>query len=516
MAGYVEPGSTMERRVVEKLKGIIEEHVDWTTLHTIPVVKWEWSKCMVRVNGEEYECSPLPYASKSIGEGLALQASTLRVVAGGLNGRVLLYKYPESILELRFMVGEALKAGAEAVVLIGGKGRRMSDAVLSSSIPVMNPDTPPGIPVVVLEADAARNLQREEARITVEVDAGLSEATGRTLVAGVNGDEGNVIHVSTHHDGLPGDAGFIERYSEILRDIVASAATVGGSSVILISFTAKEHGDPWLNSYTWSWGSRHLLGILSSKSELEKVVLDINVEAGGGDNASIVDNPAPILSYSSIPTGIHLNEAGAHFALDSLTYLGHGVPAVALTGLKPDVIINHEGLKRLTQHLVEAARDPEAMLRSMWRGLIGKLGDVPLEHRDLLARIHESSRLLGPRGAVRALTRYVSTLSSIYLVTGTGFHACISHMGYSAALRGCRGILEEASEMYGRVVAWGLSGIVLDARVKLKILEDVARRIDSATLIKSNELFNKTLELEACRQSLKGVVDERQEEHRDR
>lgn len=504
----VKPGSRSERRVIEVFRELVEDQADWITVYSTPVVKWDWRECVVEACGRRYECRPLPYTGKTTGEGRLLQASLPAAVRGDLSGSVLLYKHPTSILELRFLVGEALKTGVEAVVLVGeGVSRH---AVLSGSLPILKPSTPPVVPVVTV--DAASISECSEGVVRVYVDAELEEGTGGSILAGFNGRSDLSVHVSVHHDGLPQDTASIRDYIKLFKDTVLhlSRASEGRLTVVLASFTAKETGDPELNDYTWSWGSRYLLDIMDSKGLLENTLLDLNLEAGMDNRVIVKDNPVPLLSGSGEQSLQDvIDPRGVHFALDSLMYLRHGVPAISVTGLKNTV---RESVKRgqlnsileiLAKRVVEIAEDPGRALKEAWSSLLVKLGESRLELRDLLTRVLELSRLTGSLSALKALTLLSSSITFMYLVTREGLNTCMEHALLSRIAGECT--RSASGFKRGRIIAWSLDELIMDAEVSLseEVLSDIARRVDSMILVKNSELLNKMLELQVCRSCLK-------------
>ncbi|WP_042667720.1 aminopeptidase [Desulfurococcus amylolyticus] len=503
MVGVIKPGSASEKKFLETLRETLDEYFDWVTIYETPVLRWDWSKCVIEINGEEYKCRPLPYTLTGVGEGRGL---TAKGVSRELGGKVLLHEYPSNIHELRFIVGEALKNGAEAIVFMYEGGRPWDAAVLSSSIPVLKPDTPPGIPVVVLESNPRRMSGFNGERIRVETEARIHDGVGRTMLAGMSNGDKVKVHVSTHHDGIPDDSEYIGKYIELLRDILTIATRHSNVEVVFVSYTAKEIGDPQLNSYTWSWGSRYLLEILESKNLLDNTLLDINLDFKG-DVFEIIDNPIPLL-----PNPDTVNKGKTHFGFDSLAYLNHGIPSVTISGLSPGNVERdiYKDIGYVIEALLKIVEDPQSMLKRLWSELVKKHDAAPLEYRNSVTRIYESSRFTGVSNAVKALITYTSALASLYVIAGGEFHSCITHAPLYSLLGEYMNRVEYRLGERGRIIVWSLDNIILDAGVRLEpsLINSILKRIESFMLIKIDELLNNILELQVCRRSIQGASDE--------
>jgi len=511
------PGSNLERKLVARIRRELGEYVDWSSYYSTPVVKWSWDNCTISTGEDVYKCTPLPYTVKSVAEGIAKYVKSLRELHGSQEGYILLHDYPGSVYELRFIVGEAVKAGAEAVVLVGRGESRAGDSVLSSSIPTLTPDTPPSIPVVVARIDGGMLHELHGKRIRVEVSTYIGEATGETLLLGLHGDSEAEIHVTMHHDGLAWSSSIIDSYIGVIKQILLKARNTGfRPSIVFVSYTAKNTCDRQLFSYTWSWGSRYLLNILESKGLLEKTLLNINIDFHEDPGIRVVDNPIPLASTIGQYSGLETH--ASHFTLDSLTYLLHGVPAVSL--VESIKWVQDNGSSRLVdlawstiRHFPSSVTGAGEVLKSLWNGVKQRFSEAPLEYRDLLTRIYESNKVAGDREALRIMVKYTSIVASIYLVNDR-MHYCVTHGLYYPLLEDC---LKPHMGGRGRILVWGLDGLIIDTSTLISehALGDLLRRIDSARLIKYNRLFNKILEPIILGKQAGRMLDE-QEEHRDR
>lgn len=416
----VVPGTSNERKVVERIRSSLEDRANWINEVRLPVIAWEERSCRISLNGREETCLLNPYFNGSAElEGRAHVIENYNI--NKCSDICVLRAQPDiDVFSLRLLVSGLLRREDINAVLLAFNGPPKKLAFTFNSMPMDIVSSPPPKPVASISSELAGSIRNGE-YVRGHFSARAWEGEGSILIAGLNGSGEDVIHITAHHDKYFGGSGHssvgLRSFEKILQRL---SGTGGLPNIELISYSAKELGDRELTAYNFSWGSRYLLGVLERRGALERVRACINLD-------DIYERPGLMIAPGLEGLAEELMSSGAvghfgysHAGLDSLIYNMHGVPAIAVTsmpGQRSRELHNSEAdnegnveveqLAELSAEIVSriVRRDPRGLFSSerAYSSLIGFFGEAPSYVRALISRLARDRLGIPPREWLRGL-----------------------------------------------------------------------------------------------------------------
>ncbi|QOR94384.1 M28 family peptidase [Thermosphaera chiliense] len=457
-------GSRSESKIIRVLRNQLSEHVDWIDVLKTPVKTWIPEECSITIGNTGFKCIPIPYSLKSETEGYLSFEKDLQCGVGD----IVLMKYPENYYSTSIRVHEAFRRGASAVILYEeDEALTRKTVVTDPPYPSNTPGNPPPIPVVTVDHEAYRALKdmvknTSKLKATVRVVTVLKDSIGYTLVAGVNGSRDGEIHVATHHD----------HWFEGEGDSVAGLKTLVGlakqlrkvenkAHVVLISFTAKELGSPYISPYPWSWGSRYFLQVMRNKGFLENTLYSVVIDSVHAATPTVYYHPSLYKVFAeSLKPGWSAVPGGNHYSLDSLSYLLEGIPSMAITTLNNEyswrihyssldnrVNVNSDLIAAdLAEFLVKTilSSSPEKIdARGLWDHVSRDW--FPLEFKAIVAKARQAESVIGSQSVLRIATETFSDCASLRINDRAVFHG-----GLLSPLL----LIQEAGSEIERIIGW--------------------------------------------------------------
>jgi len=435
-------GSGSELKTIRFLRSQLSEHVDWIDVLKTPVKTWSPVECSIIVDNADFKCIPLPYSLTSETEGyIAFESDFQRGIS-----EIVLMEYPENYFSTSILVHEASRKGASAIILYEREEPAARKIVVTDPpYPSNTPGNPPPIPVVTIDyggLNALKDRLKASVRLkaTVRVRAELKDSTGYTLIAGINGSGDNEIHVAAHHDHWFEGAGDSIAGLKTLVALAKQLGSVENSvNVVLISFTAKELGSPYMSPYPWSWGSKYFLKVMKNKALLEKTLYSVVIDSVHTGNPTVNYHPSLYkVVAESLKPGWSAVPGGNHYSLDSLSYLLEGIPSMAITTLNnkyswkihytsldnqvnvnPDLIATE-----LSGFLVKTIllSSPEKIdAKHLWDYVSRDW--APLEFKTIVAKARQAESVIGSRSVLSITTAAFSNCASLRINDHVSFHA---------------------------------------------------------------------------------------------
>jgi len=520
------PGSEEERKYTRVLLRKLRDTVDWVKVVRFPVYAWS-SECGVEINGVVYDCAALPYSPP-----VTLDTKPEIVRHAGsrasseLRDNVVLAKYPESYVELRWLYYILSKASTELVVFYTNRDFLKADTVLGTAGLTFNPSTLPRVPVICVTSKVAGLLVKRHA--TVRVSTRVSSGEALLILAGINGPGESVIHVVGYHDTILGDPS--KTSSRVLPEIARYLKSrERRASIVLVSSSAREIGDWQFTEYHLAWGLRYLLELLDARGELSRVhgaVVLGPIHAAG--SLRLVAHPAlrEVVLSETRELSANVTIDYNHALLESYLYATKGIPALTATTLPRtwwyynSTLESQRGdednlVSRLTARLVNrlAESDYSLLLRELEDYVVKSLGEVGLEIRSVVFRARSLSRVLSARDYVREITKlgYTTfyTMCSDPLAINVQSDLLVDLS--ESAVNSLRRNLEECR---GDLVI-GNSDWYVVARAGSLLVEAFLRGYVERTVKNKNTLIDSSIVRFLCERALK-VSSHGVEEHRNR
>ncbi|MEB3773637.1 MAG: M28 family peptidase, partial [Desulfurococcales archaeon] len=244
---------------------------------------------------------------------------------------------------------------------------------------------PAPIPVGYVEPGRVR----EGEVVEVSVDADMRTSRGYIVEAG--GGE-NPVAVGAHYDRWY--TGFQDNILGVAQaGVLARMLLDKGGEVLLLAFTAEEHGAPGYASWYWAWGSRFYFTQLEESGRLEGMRAYINFDVAGNRGLTVSGSPQ-LISGTRLPV-----REWECPECDSLQAAVRGVPTISIHSLWSGEVLKiyHTPHDTPSNYNIESAA--EAVLEAYrlismeprWGALREVLGNTlsrgPLEARRLNAVI---------------------------------------------------------------------------------------------------------------------------------
>ncbi len=281
-------GTTDEHNVAMELKNLFQEHgADQVFLEHVNVMTWYEKECFLEIGGQRIKCYSLPYTLTDDVEASIVFANYYgdRIsLDNDPHGKVVVIPFPSDPDDAKFVLLKLYSAGALAVVfydILPGRYRRI--VVTGVEGFPFNYGAPPPIPAVsITKEDYLKLFMRRTDRVRIFINTRVDHGRyGYNVIAVYNGSKDHEIIYSVHHDhwftGFSDDLIGLEiilKFSKKLRRLNNRKYTT-----ILISFTAEESGAPGYRGWYWIWGSRKYLENRFVKSDLDNILLNINLDA---------------------------------------------------------------------------------------------------------------------------------------------------------------------------------------------------------------------------------------------
>lgn len=335
-------GTSIEHNVAMELKNFFQEHgPDQVFLEPVSVMTWYEKECFLETSNLRIKCYSLPYTlstdiESSIvfadyhGERISLDRSP--------QGKIVIIPFPPDPDDAKFVVLKLYSAGAFAVVffdVLPGRYRRIVITGVEGF--PFNYGSPPPIPAVsITKEDYLRLFMRriDHARIYVKTKVEHGRY-GYNVITVYNGSKDYEVIYSVHHDhwftGFSDDLLGLEimlKFSKSLGKMNNRKYTT-----ILISFTAEESGAPGYSGWYWICGSRKYLENRFAKSDLDNILMNINLDTLFTSNIHVSYNlflyniVMELVSHRLVDS--HLLEK-EHPYFDSFSFTLYGIPSITL------------------------------------------------------------------------------------------------------------------------------------------------------------------------------------------
>ena len=501
------PGSEQEYRVVDKLKSLFREYVDWVKVYNVPTDSWFEEECVLEIGDRSYQCKALPNVDKIIVEGKIVDAYVVNDeirLSRDVEYPIVFIEFPEELDETKYIVLELSRRGAVAVIFYDRFEDRYRRSVLNGDENYsFEHGSPPPIPAVSIKREDYTEIRRLGSdklvlRINARVVHGLES---KIVVAGINGSGENEIHVTAHHDHW--FTGFSDNLVglEVLYQVIKRLSREwSGVNLVFISFSSEEIGALNYASWYWAWGSRYYLKILDEKNMLEKVVVDVNVDAIYKLPLEIHGNPSlkPCIDRVSRKNTIKYRGYD-HMDFDSFSYTIHGVPALTITSLEsmdPIYHSNHDDGRDFNYEVLEKTVNTVIDLikcfdnnRPRYDALInhvrGELGDdVPLEVKVLMTKIEAlGDKIVDEDRRIRFVTRFLTSVNYIPSVK------LWYYTGILGDIISIKKILDELEEFMGREIRLkSFDRTILHIILTKYNAEKVRRLMNNYMIVEANRL----------------------------
>lgn len=430
------PGSREENSIIRELKSIFSEYIDWFDIIQTPSLTWFDKECLLECGSSVYKCRALPYTISAEIEGYPVEAVLDNGYIKLLEDReysIVFIEYPLEIDLVKYIVLELSKYDNVQAIIFYDKnpGIIRCCVVTGDYIYSTYTGSPPPVPVLSIAREDYSEIIRSKCRLRISVKTLINKySTAKTIVMGINGSKDDEIHLTAHHDHW--FTGFSDNLVGL--EILYKLATIFSEkrsvySIVLISYTSRELGGLNYSSWYWSWGSRYYLKTISERSGLDKVFLNINIDA-------IYDYPIEIYGNPSLKHCIEeLNNLRFKYVgfdnigFDSFSYTINGIPACTFTsfntmksfyhtnmdngvGFKYEVLGNFvENVERLIRCIEEKNVKYSSMIEYMMNTIDYR---DSIELRNLLTKLMYLDKLIeNEEERVRFITKYFTSFTYI-------------------------------------------------------------------------------------------------------
>jgi len=309
-------GSPREREFLQRILTLLDTPRLWFHISPVEVLYWEDAGARLEVGGEALEGLSMPYSKPASVEG------RLVALRDNVEGNIVVERLPEDVDDAKYIVIEAARRGAAAVVFADAPPRR----VVVTGEHGFKLDAAP-TPISVACIEGADRYLGKRARLDVMT---RSRVTYSYNLIAFNSFEDTPM-ISAHWDhwltGAADNCAGVEAAITAFIDLVLSDVPIA-----LGLFTAEEGVAPHVPSLYWAWGS---LNYLSRRGP----TLLVNVDVVGVGTPRIYAMPylhhalrdlAPV--ESPIPY------------FDSVHYEMWGMPSLTVSSLRDAWGIYHSAL----------------------------------------------------------------------------------------------------------------------------------------------------------------------------
>lgn len=299
-------GSPAEREFLQWLMAFLDSPSLWFHLSPVEVLHWEDLGTRLEVGGEEEVGLAMPYSRPTSVEG------RLAPLDGDVEGNIAVAEFPADLDDAKYIVIEAARRGASAVVFTGERPRRI---VVTGEPGFKSDAAPPPIPAASF-GDLKRHLGR---RARLEV-ATRSRVTYSYSLIAFNSFE-NTPMISAHWDHWL--VGATDNCAGVEAAVLAFVELAAGEFPIALGlFTAEEGVAPHVPSFYWAWGSFNYL-------RRWRPTLLVNVDVVGVGTPRIYAVPYLHEELKSLGP---VEWPVAYF--DSVHYERWGLPALTISSLR--------------------------------------------------------------------------------------------------------------------------------------------------------------------------------------
>ncbi|MFP3198278.1 MAG: M28 family peptidase [Thermoproteus sp.] len=300
-------GSPEERDFLDFIASVLDIPHIWLHLSPVEVLYWRDRGSALEVEGRRYQVLALPYSRPGTYEGRLVEPG------GEAEGDIVLAPFPRDVDDAKYLLIEAARRGASALVLFGEPLRRV---VVTDELGFKYDAAPPPIPAASAPAEVGRALGK---RALLNIDVEARTAFSYNVVA-MNSFEDTPM-ISAHYDhwlaGAADNCGGVEAAVIAFLDLV-----VEDYPVALGLFTAEEGVGPHVPSLYWAWGS---LAYFSRWRP--RLLVNLDVVGRGSIKAYVM----PYME-EAVRGLLPADRPRADF--DSLHYEAAGLPAVTISSLE--------------------------------------------------------------------------------------------------------------------------------------------------------------------------------------
>ncbi|AFA40409.1 putative aminopeptidase, Iap family [Pyrobaculum oguniense TE7] len=319
-------GSPREREFLHWLLTFLDTPSVWFHLSPVEVMAWEEAETRLEVGDVALPGLALPYSRPASVEG------RLVPVDGEVEGNIAVAKFPEDVDDAKYLVLEAARRGAQAVLFTGRPQRRIA----ISGEPGFKLDSAPA-PIPAASFEDLQGHIGKRARLVIDVN--MQTTYSYNLVAFNSLDNTPMISAHWDHwlvgaaDNCAGVEAAVLAFSELVADDVPIALGL---------FTAEEGVAPHLPSFYWAWGS------LNYFKRWQPTLL-VNIDVVGAGTPRIYAMPY----LHRYLTGLGPVEDPIPY-FDSVHLERWGLPSVTISSLRDAWGIYHSPL--------DAYAEPESIL----------------------------------------------------------------------------------------------------------------------------------------------------------
>ncbi|MEM1525507.1 MAG: M28 family peptidase [Ignisphaera sp.] len=278
-------GNSGEKRVVENIRGLLEDDVDVVRVEPVEVLAWEEDFCVIYIDGVPYACSVHPpyegYADIVVDRGGLVYLGSfddVDKVVQGVEGRVVVIENVEDPNYIAFHAYKLRKYNPIAIVFIDKLNALRRIVAVDDIISRYNTLKPPLIPAIHVKRDVGLRF-RKATNIRINLRSRLSSSYGFNVIAEINGRDSGTVYLAAHHDhwfsGVVDDVLGVSTLISFAKTNTLSSVTRG--SIVLAFFTAEEGFPNPLSSFYWLVGSRHHV-LNNADRILEEVPLVLNLD----------------------------------------------------------------------------------------------------------------------------------------------------------------------------------------------------------------------------------------------
>gem|GEM_PF-702596 len=298
-------GSPEEREFLQWLITALDAPGVWFHLSPVEVLYWRDVGTRLEVGGAELRGLAMPYSRGAVVEG------RLVPVDGDVEGNIAVAEFPQDLDDAKYVVIDAARRGAAAVIFTGSPPRRV---VVTSELGFKLDSAPPPVPVASIEG--VKGLLGERGRLEVNVQTRVTYSY--SLIA-FNSFE-NTPMVSAHWDHWL--SGATDNCAGVEAAVVAFSELVAEDVPIALGlFTAEEGVAPHVPSFYWSWGSYNYL-------RRWRPTFLVNIDVVGVGTPRIY---APPYLHGQLERLGPVENQQAYF--DSVHYERWGLPSVTISSL---------------------------------------------------------------------------------------------------------------------------------------------------------------------------------------
>lgn len=232
-------GGPGEREFLQWLIAFLDAPRVWFHLSPVEVLAWEDVETRLEIGDERITGLAMPYSNSASIEG------RLVPINGDVEGNIAVAEFPQDVDDAKYVVIDAARRGAQAVVFTGKPARRI---VVTGEYGYKLDSAPTPVPVASFEN--AGEYVGKRARLIIDVK---SRVTYSYSLIAFNSFE-NTPMISAHWDHWL--AGATDNCAGLEAAILAFTELVADDTHIALGlFTAEEGVGPHVPSFYWAWGS---------------------------------------------------------------------------------------------------------------------------------------------------------------------------------------------------------------------------------------------------------------------